>query len=114
MIVIKIPVRSQYSLLPVQFLSSHCQLALMVRASVDYYLVCDDPVSLQSLVLWVERQSRLVELKDVFLSRQYTSRSAFAWVLTPDGQGALNLPCGVLQRPLQVSRNQDWATSSHP
>ena len=32
--------------------------------------------------------------------RQYTSRSAFPCVLTPISQGALNLLCGILQRPL--------------
>ena len=42
------------------------------------------------------------------LSRQHTSRSAFPGVLTPAGHDALNLLCGFLQRPLKVSRKQDW------
>ena len=57
-------------------------------------------MSFQSLVSWVKRQPRLVELKDEPLSRQCTSRSAFPCVLTPAGQGVLNLLCGILQRPL--------------
>ena len=55
--------------------STHCQPALRVQASVDYYLVCDDPVSHQSFVSWVKRQCRLVEFRDVLFSKQYTSRS---------------------------------------
>ena len=80
--------------------STHCQPALRVQASTDYCLICDDPVSFQSLVCWVRRQSRLVELIDAPLSRQYTSRSAFSCVLTPTSQGVLNLLFGILQRPL--------------
>ena len=94
------------------FISHTVNPALRVCTSVNYHLFCDDPVSLQSLVSWGEKQSRLVELKDALLSRQYTSRSAFPSVLTPASQGVLNLLCGVLQRPPQVSRNQDWASSS--
>ena len=101
-----------YNLLLIQSLSSLCTLPTCSQG--PSYLICDDPVSLHSLVSWVERQSRLVELEDALLSRQNTSRSAFPWVPTPTSQGALNILCGVLQRPLQVSRNQDWATSSHP
>ena len=67
-----------YHLLLIQSLSPLCTLPIcsMVRASVDYYLVCDDPVSFLSLVSLVKRQSRLVEFKDVLFSKQYTSRSA--------------------------------------
>ena len=50
-------------------------------------------MSLQSLVSWVKRQSRLLKLNDGLLSRQHTSSYTFPCVLTPTGQGALNLPC---------------------
>ena len=92
-----------YSLQSSQFLyllSAHGQPTLKIQASVNYCRICDDPVNFQSLVSWVERQSRLVELKDAPLSRQYTSRSAFPCVLTPISQGVLNLLCGILQRTL--------------
>ena len=80
--------------------SAHCQPALRVQASVNYCLICDDPVSFQSLVSWVKRQSRLVELKDAPIFRQYSSRSAFPCVPPAASQSVLNLLCGILQRPL--------------
>ena len=80
--------------------STHHQPDLRVQASVDYCLICDDPLSFQSLVSWDKRQSRLVELKDAPLSRQYTNRSAFPCMLTPTSQGVLNRLCGNLHRPL--------------
>ena len=57
---------------------------LLIQTSADYQHVCGDPVSYQSLVSWIEKQSRLVELNNVLLSfRQYNSRSAFPGQLTP-------------------------------
>ena len=84
--------------------SAYCQPALRVRASIDYFLFCDDPVSFQSLVPWVQSQFRVVELKDALLSLGSTSADLhFLCVLTPVRQGVLNLLCGNLQRPLFMS-----------
>ena len=41
----------------------------------------------------------------------YTSRSGFPCVLTPTGQGVLNLLCRGLHGTLYVPRNQDWVPS---
>ena len=76
-------------------LSSPCTLVNLLSGS-ELQLTITASVVIQwafsLFVSWVKRQSRLVELKDVLLSRQYTSRSAFPCVLTPTGQGVLNLP----------------------
>ena len=51
------------------FSSSLCtpSTCLLIQTSADYQLACGDPVSYQSLVSWVKKQSRLVELNDVLL-----------------------------------------------
>ena len=96
---------------------THCQPALRIQPSVNYYLICDDPVNFQYPVSWAERQSRLVELKDALLPLGSTPTDLHFQIYSlPLVSMVLNLLFGILQMPLQVSRNQDWdsSTSSLP
>ena len=98
---------------------AHCQPALRVQASVNYYLLCDDPVSFQSLVSWVKRQSRLVELKEALLPLGSTPADLHFQVCSlPTSQGVSE--SSECRFPFKAStgdsRNQDWDsyTSFHP
>ena len=102
------------------FSSSLCtpSTCLLIQPCADYQLICGDPVSYQSLVSWVKRQSRLVELNDVLLPSGSTTADLHfqathsCW----SEYCKLYLLCRNLHRPLQVSRNQGWdsSTFSHP
>ena len=78
--------------------------------------VCGNPVSSQSLVSWVERQFRLVELNDVLLPSGSTTADLHFQATHSHWSGCckLYLPHGILLRPLQVSRNQGWDSSPTP
>ena len=100
------------------FSSSLCTLStcLFIQTSADYQLICVDPVSYQSLVSWVEKQSRLVELNDVLLPSGSTTADLHfqATHSHQSGYCKLYLLCRNLHRPLQVSRNQGWDSSTSP
>ena len=72
--------------------SSLCTLStcLLIQTSTDYQHICGDPVSYQSLVSWVERQSRLVELNDVPLPQAAQQQICISRSLTPASQGNIN------------------------
>ena len=72
--------------------SSLCTLStcLFIQTSADYQLICGDPVSYQSLVSWVKKQSRLVELNNVLLPSGNTTADLHFQPLTPTSQGIVN------------------------
>ena len=91
---------------------THCQPAHRVQASVDYCIICDDPVSSQSLVSWVKRQSRLVSpkkqklhilMKPLGLS---TCQSTLYFVDIPISRGSTSL-----NRSGTLSQQQDRNTT---
>ena len=93
---------------------AHCQPAVRVRASVDHYLFCDDPTSLQSLFPWIWETIQTGEVKRCAPLPGSTPADLHFFVGSLlSGQGVLNLLCRGLPQTPFVSRNEDWVSPPH-
>ena len=98
--------------------SAHCQLVCSFKHLLTTKMSVVMQWVISSLSLWVERQSRLVELNDELLPSGSTTADLHfqATHSHQSGYCKLYLLCRNLHRPCQVSRNQGWdsSTFSHP